>query len=119
MATIDNTFGNIGGSDTSALSLDASSANPLTLPEGLNPVTADFAHEGPDLVMTWPDGSQVTVTDYFMVEPQPDLMSDQGAKVDADLASRLSGPMAPGMVAEAAPVWRNSPLVKLKSWQAP
>ncbi|MFC1673561.1 FecR domain-containing protein, partial [Pseudomonadota bacterium] len=114
MATIDDTFGTIGGGDSSSLSLDAASANPLTLPEGLNPATADFAHEGPDMVMTWPDGSQVTVTDYFMVDPQPDLMSDQGAKVDADLASRLSGPSAPGMVAEAGAGVAEQPIGQIE-----
>ena len=103
MATLDDTIGTQGTTATGgegAFTLDASASDPLTLPEGLNPATAEFSHEGPDMIMTWPDGSQVTVTDYFMVDPQPNLASDQGATVSGELAARLSGPVAPGMVAE-------------------
>jgi len=98
------------GEGVGSFALDASTGDTLTLPEGLNPATADFAPDGPDLVMTWPDGSQVTVTDFYMVDPQPDLMSEGGAKVDAELAARLAGPVAPGMVAEAGPGVAEQPI---------
>ncbi|OEJ68374.1 FecR domain-containing protein [Magnetovibrio blakemorei] len=81
--------------------IEATTSDMLTLPDGLNPATADFAHEGPDLVMTWPDGSEVVVTDYFTMDPLPDLSSAQGAQVAGDLAGRLAGSVAPGMVAQA------------------
>ncbi|PCI41482.1 MAG: hypothetical protein COB46_03715, partial [Rhodospirillaceae bacterium] len=92
--------GTVATGESTTLAVDASTGDTLTMPEGLNPAMADYSHEGPDLVMTWPDGSEVTVTDYFTVDPQPDLVSTEGAKVGGDLASRLSGSDTPGMVAD-------------------
>ena len=103
MATNDQNNGILGGTgeSTSATIEATSSGDTLVLPNGLNPATADYAHDGPDLVLTWPDGSEVVVTDYFMVDPQPALASEQGAEVPGDLAARLAGPATPGMVAQA------------------
>jgi len=103
MAILDGTPGTTGTQATGGehtFTLDASSSDALTLPGGLNPAMAEFSHEGPDMVMSWPDGSQVTVTNYFMADPQPSLVSDQGATVSGELAARLAGPVAPGMVAQ-------------------
>ncbi|HEY9079783.1 DUF4114 domain-containing protein [Magnetovibrio sp.] len=94
--TVDLTSG-----ESTSFSVEATSGDTIVIPEGLNPATADYAHEGPDLILTWPDGSEVVVKDYFMVDPQPTLASEQGAEVPGDLAARLAGPVAPGMVAQA------------------
>jgi len=102
MATNDQGNGTLGTTgEGSSFSVAVTSGETVVMPEGLNPATADFAHEGPDLILTWDDGSEVVVTDYFMVDPQPTLASDQGAEVPGDLASRLAGSTTPGMVAQA------------------
>ncbi|MBL4615165.1 MAG: FecR domain-containing protein, partial [Magnetovibrio sp.] len=102
MATNDqgNTILGVTG-QSSSTTIEATSGETLVMPDGLNPATADYAHEGPDLVLTWPDGSEVIVKDYFMVDPQPDLASSEGAEVSGDLAARLAGSATPGMEAQA------------------
>ena len=71
----------------------------VVLPDGFNPADAAFERVGPDLVMTGPEGTQVLVADFFMMETPPDLLSTLGARVVGDLAVRLAGSVAPGMVA--------------------
>ncbi|MDH5489833.1 MAG: FecR domain-containing protein, partial [Rhodospirillaceae bacterium] len=100
MATLDTTGTEGTPISADALTVDVSAGDPVIIPDGLNPATADFSHEGPDLVMTWPDGSQVVVTDYFMAENQPSLTSTDGARIDGDIASRLAGSQTPGQVAQ-------------------
>ncbi|MCK5546752.1 MAG: hypothetical protein KAI27_05220, partial [Rhodospirillaceae bacterium] len=100
MATLDTSGTEGTPVSADALTVDVSAGDPVTIPEGLNPAIADFAHEGPDLVMTWPDGSQVVVTDYFMAESQPSLISTDGARVEGDIATRLAGSATPGQVAQ-------------------
>ncbi|MEG3617823.1 hypothetical protein V5T82_05090 [Magnetovibrio sp. PR-2] len=103
MATNDQNNGifSSGAAEGESFVLDASSSDTLVLPEGLNPATADYQHDGPDLVLTWPDGSEVVIKDFNTVDPQPDFQSDQGAEVRADLADHLADANTPGMVAQA------------------
>ena len=75
----------------------------VILPDGFNPADAAFERVGPDLMMTGPDGTQVLVADFFMMETPPDLLSTLGARVVGGLAVRLAGSVAPGMVAGESP----------------
>jgi len=75
----------------------------VILPDGFNPADAAFERVGPDLSMTGPDGTQVLVADFFMMETPPDVLSTLGARVVGDLAVRLAGSVAPGMVAGEIP----------------
>lgn len=99
-----DTFGN--GSDTMAsggeLFVQAGEGE-VVLPDGFNPADAAFERVGPDLLMTSADGAQVLVADFFMMETPPDLLSTLGARVVGDLAVRLAGSVAPGMVAGEIP----------------
>ncbi|HEY9079629.1 tandem-95 repeat protein [Magnetovibrio sp.] len=75
----------------------------VVLPDGFNPAEAAFERIGPDLMLTAPDGTQVLVADFFMMETPPDLLSTLGARVVGGLAVRLAGSAAPGMVAGEFP----------------
>ena len=59
--------------------LSASGADVLTLPEGLSLSEAEFAVDGSDLVLTFPDGSSVTVENYYEQAQPPQLASGSGA----------------------------------------
>lgn len=75
----------------------------VLLPEGFSPAEADYVRAGPDLMMTAPDGTQVLVADFFMMDPSPALIGDSGARIDGALATRLAGSAAPGQVAGEIP----------------
>ncbi len=52
---------------------------------------ADFDRQGSDLLLTGEDGSQVLVRDYFRGPNPPDLVTEFGAIINADLAQSLAG----------------------------
>ncbi len=115
MATLDTSGTQGTPVSADAFSVDVSSGNPVTIPEGLNPATADYVHEGPDLVMNWPDGSQVVVTDYFMAEDQPSLISTDGAQINGDVATRLAGSATPGQVAQVGEGVAEQPIGQVET----
>ena len=84
--------------------LDAGGGDAVTLPEGFSFSTASFEHSGPDLVMEWPDGSQVVVRDFFNGDSPPDIASADGGQLSGEMVSDLAGPVAPMQVAQAGPM---------------
>ena len=71
--------------------LSASGADVLTLPEGLSVSEAEFAVDGSDLVLTFPDGSKVTVENYYEQAQPPQLASADGANLSGDMVVQLTG----------------------------
>ena len=81
--------------------ITAHSGGHLTVPGDFLP-SAAFVRSGDDLRLTGPDGQVVIVRDYFGTDSPPDLVSASGATIEAGLAARLAGPLAPGQYAQAA-----------------
>lgn len=71
-------------------------------PAGSDFLRADFSRSGPDLLIHTPDGDAFVVPAYFMAETPPALVTHGGAVLSAKLVTALAGPLAPGMVAQAA-----------------
>ena len=93
--------GPLGGENTgNAVLLEAVAGEPVTLPAGFSLADATFSHTGDDLVLKAPDGTQVTIRDFFAGDDPPDLTTPEGARISGALADRLAGPLAPGQVAE-------------------
>ncbi|MAN79702.1 MAG: hypothetical protein CMF64_04850, partial [Magnetovibrio sp.] len=63
----------------------------MTLPEGLSISEAEFAVDGSDLVLTFPDGSKVTVENYYEQAQPPQLASADGANLSGDMVVQLTG----------------------------
>ena len=72
----------------------------LSVPGADFVLRADYARQGPDLLLE--KGNQsVLVQDYFTTDNPPDLTTTDGAGIiSADLAQRLAGPVAPGQFAQ-------------------
>jgi hypothetical protein len=70
---------------------------------------ADFAPQGPDLLLTGTDNTQILIRDYFNLDIPPDLVTDGGAVISAELAVKLAGPSAPGQFA----LLENGPFTQL------
>ena len=79
--------------------LQAVDGGQLTVPGDAWLLKADFSPQGPDLLLTGPDGVQILIRDFFELESPPDLLTDSGAMIPADLAVKLAGPAAPGQFA--------------------
>ncbi len=79
--------------------LQAESGQPLIVPGESWLLKADFAPQGPDLLLTGPDGRQVLVRDFFDLDTPPDLMTVAGGVISGELATRLAGPVASGQIA--------------------
>ena len=73
----------------------------VEVPGGLPLGDASFGHAGPNLVITWPDGSEVVVEDFFAADPAPTLVSEGGGRMSGEVVGSLAGPVAPGQVAAA------------------
>ncbi|NQV46834.1 MAG: hypothetical protein HQ504_03545 [Rhodospirillaceae bacterium] len=58
--------------------LQVEASQPVTVPGGAWLLTADFAPQGPDLLLTGSDGNQILVRDFFSQGTLPDLMTDGG-----------------------------------------
>ena len=99
--------GLVAGSDVTVL--DAQGATELVVPGGHMLLLADYAREGPDLMLTGTDGAQVVIQDFFAQTSPPDLMTEGGAKVSPELAARLAGPEAPGEYAALTGMESASP----------
>ena len=79
--------------------LDASSfSGAITIPKGDFLVQADFSRQGDDLLLQ-ESGESILVRDYFAQEQMLDLVTEFGARISPELATRLAGSLAPGMYA--------------------
>ena len=99
----------LSSSGASIKVLQAVNGNQLTVPGDAWLLKADFEPQGADLLLTGPDGSQVLIRDFYNLENPPDLMTDGGAVISANLALTLAGPIAPGQFT----VWDGDPNAQL------
>lgn len=76
-------------------------AETVVVPNGTLILDAEYSRSGADLILTAPDGDVVRLQDYFQQEIAPDLMTEGGAVINAAMATRLAGPLAPGQYAQA------------------
>ena len=79
---------------------DMGGAAPITVPGGPWLLSADFARLGPDLLLTGADGQKQLLTGYFNSETPADLITEGGAVISGDLATKLAGPVAPRPAAD-------------------
>ncbi len=78
------------GEPSSFVRLDAGEGSAVVLPEGLSLAQAEFARHGSDLVLSFPDGTEVVVEGYFGLSSLPQLVSADGAQVSGELAAELA-----------------------------
>lgn len=79
-----------------SFAVDGSQSGELNLPEHLSVADADFTFDGGDLVLTFPDGTTVTVEGYADNPNPPTLVSADGAQVGGDVISALADAGAAG-----------------------
>lgn len=80
--------------------LQAGDAGAITIPGGDFLLNAEFERSGPDLVLVGNDGTRILVQGFFADSTPPDLVTASGAHIDAALAAKLAGPLAPGQFAQ-------------------
>lgn len=97
---------------------EAGFASEVTVPGGLL-VSADYARNGNDLILTAPDGRTLVIQGYFAAEVPPDLVGEGGGRISGDLAGQLAGPRAPGQYAQAGPVPAAEPIGKVETLDGP
>ncbi len=78
--------------------ISATAGEELALPNDLNVSDAEFKPEGDDVVMTFPDGTTVTVEDYYAQPNPPKLTSQDGGEVSGEVVQQLTsaGPAEAG-----------------------
>lgn len=79
--------------------ISGTQAGEVALPNNLSIADADFSYDGSDLVLTFPDGTTVTVEGYAENPNPPTLVSADGAQVGHDVVTQLT--MADGAGADA------------------
>lgn len=73
-----------GTTSNTPITLDGLSGASLTLPHGTQMADMALHRDGQDLVLRG-DGQDIVVEGYFLSDPQPDLMSESGARLSPDL----------------------------------
>ncbi|MBI3445964.1 MAG: FecR domain-containing protein, partial [Magnetospirillum sp.] len=84
-----------------AVVLDSAGAAKILVPGGDFLLNAEYIRQGGNLVLVGADGTRVVIQDYFVTEAPPPLITESGATIDAALAGKLAGPLAPGQYAQA------------------
>ena len=72
----------------------------VLVPDGGWILGAKFSRQGQDLILVGKNGEQLLIRDFFRLENPPDILTEGGSLIRADLAVRLSGPIAPGEFAQ-------------------
>ena len=89
------------GPSSDILVLESVPGEALVVPGGAWLLRASFQHDGADLRLVGADGAVVLIRGYFALETPPDLLTEGGSQIPADLAFKLAGPQAPGQLAQA------------------
>jgi hypothetical protein len=91
------------GADSYARSavFDAASGDPVTLPGGQFVSDATYLQQGDDLLLIGPDGTTVTIENYFAQTPRPDLLVPGGGRLTPALVDSFTPPEAAGQYAQA------------------
>ena len=72
----------------------------VTLPWAHEALTADFFRVGPDLLIIAKNGEKILLEGYFLNLQSKDVYTAGGAKIAADLISKLCGNPLPGVYAQ-------------------
>lgn len=88
MAETTTPFEQTGGNSFSA---SAQGQSEIQLPEGLSVTDAEFKADGQDVVLTFPDGTTVTIEDYYAQPNPPKLTSGDGGEVSGQIVQQLTG----------------------------
>ena len=102
--------GTLRNNDGQPIVLTIDGAETLVIPGGSFLLLADFVRQGGDLLLVGKDGTQVLIEGYFDLAEPPALATEGGAVIDADLAARLAGPLAPGQYVAAGDDIEEQPI---------
>ncbi|TAN59471.1 MAG: hypothetical protein EPN20_15005, partial [Magnetospirillum sp.] len=89
------------GGEHPAMVMASAGMAKVVVPGGDFLLMAEYVRSGGDLVLVGADGTRIVIRDYFASEAPPPLMTESGATIDAALAGKLAGPLAPGQYAQA------------------
>jgi|GEM_PF-467141 len=81
-----------GAEDANAFTVSANNGGEVSLPEGIDLADATFTQSGGDLVLTMPDGTEVTVEGFFDQPNPPQLVDDGGAVISGPMAAEFAVP---------------------------
>jgi len=87
----------------------------LTVPGDGWLLQAEFVQQGPDLMLVGPNGEQALIPDFFNTDVQPNLATEGGSIIPADLAVKLAGPALPGHIAQAGPATATDPIGQVET----
>jgi hypothetical protein len=81
--------------------MDASGRSAILVPGGEFILRATYARRGDDLVLSDGDGRVVVIRGYFVQADAPLLVSEDGHRVEGDLAESLARVLGPVQLARA------------------
>ncbi|MEM6635187.1 MAG: Ig-like domain-containing protein [Pseudomonadota bacterium] len=99
--------------------IQAGGTDPLVVPGEAFLFTADFDRDGPDLILSGAEGSEIRVLDYFKTQVPADLLAENGAVLRGDLVERLAGPETPGQYAQAGAAAGELPIGQVEAVKGP
>ena len=95
--------------------LDATTLSKVVVPEASVLLRGSYSRQGPDLLLSGENGEQIYVIGFFAEPNPPDLFTEGGARISAELATKLAGSAAPGQYAQFSPSASSQPIGSVKA----
>ena len=90
-------------------------ASQVVVPDASALLRGSYSRQGPDLLITGENGEQIFIIGFFSEPNPPDLFSEGGARISAELATKLAGSATPGQYAQLGSSASPQPIGSVKA----
>ncbi|MEK9848693.1 MAG: hypothetical protein VW445_12855, partial [Rhodospirillaceae bacterium] len=95
--------------------LEVTEASQLVVPDASALLRGSYSRQGPDLLITGENGEQIFIIGFFSEPNPPDLFSEGGARISAELATKLAGSATPNQYAQLRSSASPQPIGSVKA----
>ena len=97
------------------IDLRTSTQTDVDLPDIYWLTSADFDRQGPDLVITGPDGQEIVLVGYFNMSPLPSLTGSGDMTIPANVINVMAGQRAPQQTAQTGELQLGEPIGQIET----
>lgn len=90
--------------------LEIKEGSQVIVPDASALLKGSYSRQGPDLLISGDNGEQIYIIGFFSEPNPPDLYTENGARISAELATKLAGSATPGQYAQLGPSASPQPI---------
>ena len=95
--------------------LEIKEGSQVIVPDASALLKGSYSRQGPDLLISGDNGEQIYIIGFFSEPNPPDLYTENGARISAELATKLAGSATPGQYAQLGPSASPQPIGSVKA----